>query len=221
MDITSLIHFLTDKSRNLSSKAAVIILTLLFLLVLDNTFSFSYYYNTSEKVTQLNEISTILKDTSLSRLERDKLIKLRTNILDHKTFKDRSYDYLTNLNFESSIEISEEEPKKELESIAKTEIIRNYKIHLLTSAWWILLPLGILCIVIPFVLIIERKDTITTLLGFLFIIGFGYLVSLILSKIFSYIPLIDQNPIWNYLLNFVLSVLLLSILIIIGKKSKR
>ena len=112
MDITSLIHFLTDKSRSLSSKAAVIILTLLFLVVLDNTFSFSYYYNTSEKVTQLNEIRTILKDTSLSRLERDKLIKLRTNILDHKTFKDKSYDYLTNLNFESSTVISKEEPKE-------------------------------------------------------------------------------------------------------------
>ncbi|WP_417238631.1 hypothetical protein [Bizionia sp.] len=213
MDFSSIIHFLTDKTRNLSSKAVFIVFALLLLVFLDNTFSFSYYYNTSQKVTQIRQISEGLKDRTLSKSEKKKLLKLRTDILEHKTLKDITYDYLTNLNFETSDQIPTE--------IIETESKRNSTIHLLTSAWWILIPLGIVGIALPFALLIERKDIFTTLFGFVFLGGFGYLISLLLSKALSFIPLINNNPIYNYVLNFILSGILLFFFIIIGKKSNK
>ncbi len=216
MDFSSIIHFLTDKTRNLSSKALFIVFGFILLIFLDNTFSFSYYYNTSQKVTQIKEINEGLKDTTLSVSEKKKLIKLRNDIIEHKTLKDKAYDYLTNLNFETSDEETTETIKT-----AEKETERNYKIHFITSAWWLVLSFGIIAIALPFVLLTERKDIFTTLLGFIFMGGFAYLIALLLSKVFSFIPLIDNNPIYNYILNAILSGLILLIMILAGKNKNK
>jgi len=215
MDFSSIIHFLTDKTRNLSSKALFIVFGIIVLVFLDNTFSFSYYYNTSQKITQVSEINEGLKDSTFSILERKKLIKLRTNIIEHKTIKDKAYDYLTNLNFETS----ESDPSKTIETV-KLETQRNSRIHFITSSWWIILSFGIFAIAIPFILLTQRRDIFNTLLGFIFIEGFAYLIALLLSKIFSFIPLIDNNPIYNYILNVILSGIILFILVLAGKNKK-
>ena len=212
MDFSSIIHFLTDKTRNLSSKALFIVFGLILLIVLDNTFSFSYYYNTSQKVTQIKEINEGLKDSTFSDSEKKKLLKLRNNIIEHKTLKDKTYDYLTNLNFETSDE--------ETRETAELEAKRNPRIHFITSAWWLVLSFGIFAIVLPFVLLTDRKDFLTTILGFAIMGGFGYLIALLMSKTLSFIPLIDNNPIYNYILNVILSGIVLLILLIAGKKNK-
>ncbi|WP_218841546.1 hypothetical protein [Winogradskyella undariae] len=216
MDFSSIIHFLTDKTRNLSSKALFIVFGVLLLIVLDNTFSFSYYYNTSQKVSQIKEINEGLKDSTFSVSEKKKLLKLRNDIIEHKTLKDKTYDYLTNLNFETPDEITTETVEK-----VELEDKRNPRIHFITSAWWLVLSFGIIAIVLPFVLLTERKDFFTTLLGFAFMGGFAYLIALLLSKTFSFIPLIDNNPIYNYILNVILSGIVLLILLLIGKKNNK
>ena len=103
MDIFSpIVHFLTDKTRKLSSKAILVILVVALIFLLDNLFSFSYYYNSSQKINQLNQISSVIQDKSLSDKERNKVLTIRSEILEHKTLKDYTYNYLTNLNFETS-----------------------------------------------------------------------------------------------------------------------
>tara|TARA_R110001606_G_C15298763_1_gene642349 strand:- start:181 stop:849 length:669 start_codon:yes stop_codon:yes gene_type:complete len=215
MDFSSIIHFLTDKTRNLSSKALFIVFGVILLVFLDNTFSFSYYYNTSQKITQVNKINEVLKDSTFSVLEKKKLIKLRTDIIEHKTLKDKSYDYLTNLNFETS----EGDHSKIIETV-KSEAQRNSRIHFITSSWWLILSFGIFAIAIPFLLLTQKRDIFNTLLGFIFIEGFAYLIALLLSKIFSFIPLIDNNPIYNYILNVILSGIILFILVLVAKNKK-
>ena len=215
MDFSSIIHFLTDKTRNLSSKALFIVFGFILLIFLDNTFSFSYYYNTSQKVTQIKEINEGLKDSTFSMSEKKKLLKLRTDIIEHKTLKDKAYDYLTNLNFETS----DEEVTETVETV-ELEAKRNSRIHFITSAWWLVLLFGIILFALPFVLLTERKDIFTTLLAFIFMGGFAYLIALLLSKVFSFIPLIDNNPMYNYILNVILSGIILLIMVLAGKKKK-
>jgi hypothetical protein len=214
MDFSSIIHFLTDKTRNLSSKALFIVFGIILLIFLDNTFSFSYYYNTSQKITQINEINEGLKDSTFSVIDKKKLIKMRTDIIEHKTLKDRVYDYLTNLNFETP----EEEVTKTIETI-KLETKRNSRIHFITSSWWIILSFGIFAIAIPFILLSQRKDIFNILLGFVFIEGFAYLIALLLSKVFSFIPLIYNNPVYNYILNVILSGIILFTLLLVRKNN--
>jgi len=201
MDIfSSVIHFLTDKSRKLSSKAIAVMIVIVLIIFLDNTFSFSYYYNNSQKISQTKELNEVLKDSSLTKLELEKLTDLRKNIVNHRTFKDVTYDYLLNLNFDNTSEDKSIGNKQ-----SDNELIRNEHIHLLTSAWWLIIPMIFLIIVFPYVIITERKQLFSTALGFIIILCVFYLLSLILSKILSFIPLILGNPIYNYSLNVVLS----------------
>jgi hypothetical protein len=213
MDFSSILHFLTDKSRKISTKAIVIVLSLLLLAIIDNTFSFSYFYNTSNKVNQLQKISEILKDKTLDKTENEKILLLRKDILTHQTYKDKIYNYLTNLDFDTTKKIDEAESNQ----IGQ----RNEYIHLLTSAWWLLLPIGLLILLYPYIIISERKQILNTTIGLIFLTGLSYLVSLLLSKIFSFIPLIDNNPIYNYILNFILSGLILLIITLMGNKVKK
>jgi hypothetical protein len=213
MDFSSILHFLTDKSRKISTKAIVIVLSLLLLAIIDNTFSFSYFYNTSNKVNQLQKISEILKDKTLDKTENEKILLLRKDILTHQTYKDKIYNYLTNLDFDTTEKIDEAESNQ----IGQ----RNEYIHLLTSAWWLLLPIGLLILLYPYIIISERKQILNTTIGLIFLTGLSYLVSLLLSKIFSFIPLIDNNPIYNYILNFILSGLILLIITLMGNKVKK
>ena len=210
MDFSTILNFLTDKTRKISTKALAVIMSLVLLIIIDNTFSFSYFHNTSEKVNQLTTISEILKDTTLVKSEKEEFLILRKDILRHRTFKDKIYNYLTNFNFETNEIEQVNKPKKTIK--------RNEYIHLLTSAWWILLPLGLIVILFPFIILTERKQILNTTLGMVFIVGIGYLVSLLFSKLFSFIPLIDNNPIYNYILNFILSGIILGITTIMGKK---
>ena len=124
---------------------------------------------------------------------------------------------MTNLNFETS----DEENPETIKTVEK-EAERNSKIHFITSAWWLILLFAIIAIILPFVLLTERKDIFTTLLGFIFLVGFAYLIALLLSKVFSFIPLIDNNPMYNYVLNVVLSgIILFIILLAVKKKNKK
>lgn len=212
MDVSSVVHLLTDKTRSFSSKAIFVVVAFLVIIFLDNTFSFSYYYNTSQKVSHIKSIGEGLNDPTLSNLEKQKLIQLRNEILNHRTFKDVAYNYLTNLNFESQVE--------ETNKLKTASEFRDPKIHFLTSSWWIVLSLVILGITLPFVLLLERKDVFNTTLGFIVVCGVGYLVALVLSKTMSFIPLINGNPINNYVLNSVLSGILFFIFIMIGRRQK-
>lgn len=209
MDFSSALHFLFDRTRNLASKAIFIFLAALILFIFDNTFSFSYYYNTSQKISQIRDIKESLSDPTLNELEKQKLIQLRNAIIEHRTFKDLTYDYLTNLHFDTSNQTSEE---------TKFIKLRNPTIHLLTSAWWIIIPLVIFGIALPFLLLSEKKQIFVTFLGYTFICTFGYLVSLVLSKVLSFIPLINNTPLYNYILNFIISGIILLIIIAIIKK---
>jgi hypothetical protein len=213
MDFTSILNFLTDKSRKISTKALVVIMSFVLLIIIDNTFSFSYFHNSSQKVNQLTTISQILKDTTLNKSVKDELLILQKDILSHKTLKDNIYQYLTNLDFETD----------EIEQVNKSEnkIERDEFIHFLTSAWWIIIPLGLITILFPYIIITQKKQILNTTLGFVFIVGIGYLVSLLFSKILSFIPLIDNNPIYNYILNFFLSGLILGITTILAKKVEK
>lgn len=210
MDLTSVVNYLTDNTKKVSSKAIFILLGICLIFIIDNSLSFSYYYNISKKTESLKSISETLKDTLLDEKERKLLIDLRGNIISHKTLKDKSFDYLTNFKFDDSQENKIEEIKTDS---------RNNVIHFITSSWWLILGGVVFIIVIPFVIFKKGTSILNLLLGFIFMEGFFYLLSLILSKLFSFIPLIMNKPIINYVINFILSSSLLWLILKINKKN--
>jgi len=208
----SLLHFFTDKSRGLSHKAVLSIFVLVLIVFIDNTLSFSYYYNTSNKIEQISELNKLLENSTLKLSEERKLQNLRSQIIDRKTWKDRSWDFISQMNFSSESENSTEYSFEKSKEIIQE---RSYWWHFGTSSWvWI-----ILILMMPIVFIIDKSNSFVQTIGILLLIeplliGFAW----IFAKVFSFIPILFGNPNYNYVLNAILCFGIFGLFSLFGKK---
>jgi hypothetical protein len=165
------------------------------MVMADNLFSFSYYYNNSQKISQAKELTEILKEQSLTKYEKEKLLKLRRDIIEHSTWKDHAWSFFTSISFSKDAKSTTTKG-----NTTKSIIERSYNWHFVTSSWILILMM----IFTPIALLFDKTtpSSVGENLWILFItepmyLGFAWL----LAKAFSYIPVIYGNPIFNYILN--------------------
>ena len=210
--LNSIFHFFTDKTRGLSSKAITTIIVVALIILIDNTLSFSYYYNTENKIEQVLSVNKLLTDTTLTKTENKKLLNIRKDIIDRKTWKDKTWDFVSNMDFRSENSLTENPTEKEIE-IPISE--RSYLWHFISSSWLIV----ILMIAFPFVGILDKKTPFGQAIGILIILEpFLYGMAWISAKLFSFIPIILNNPTLNYILNAILCLGVFALFGIFGKK---
>ena len=210
--LNTFFHFFTDKTRGLSYKAIISIIVVAFIILIDNTLSFSYYYNTENKIEQISNINKVLIDSTLNKTEKSQLIKLRQQIINKKTWKDKTWDLVSNIDF-SKENVPIENPTVEQIENQKTE--RSYLWHFISSSWLIL----ILLIAFPFLGVLDKKTPLgQTIVILLVLEPFLYGIAWILAKVFSFIPVILNNPIYNYVLNAILCIGIFALFGILVKK---
>ncbi len=206
--VNSIVHFFTDNTRKLSNKVLASIILLFVIVFLDNTLSFSYYYNVKNKIEEVNRINIILKDSTLEEENRNFLLVLKKDIIRRKTWKDKSWDFFTNLNFKKdSVNIIKYEVA-DINNVKtkKIKIERSYILHYITSNWFVI----IIMVIMPFVLFFDEENSFInalTITVFLEVVLYG--ISWINAKFLSYIPVIFNNPIYNYILNVLIVLLVI------------
>jgi hypothetical protein len=177
------------------------------VVLIDNTLSFSYYYNTGNKIEQVLSINQVLADSSLKNNDKQNLITLREQIINRKTWIEKFWGIIPNINFKKSNLINNADNLKEDKVEARD---RYYIWHFISSSWVVL----IVIIVIPFVGIFDKKTPLLHAIGTLIILEpllFG--IAWLFAKVFSYIPVLFNNYIYNYLLN---AILCLVVFLVIG-----
>ena len=200
------------ETRGLSSKAITTIIVIALIVLIDNTLSFSYYYNTENKIEQISNVNKLLTDTTLTKIENQKLLNIRKDIIDRKTWKDKTWDFISNMDFRSENSLTENPTEKEIENPLSE---RSYLWHFISSSWLIV----ILMIAFPFIGIFDKKTPFGQAIGILIILEpFLYGMAWILAKLFSFIPIILNNPTLNYILNAILCLGVFALFGIFGKK---
>lgn len=208
--LNSFFQFITDKTQGLSHKAILIISVIILIFLIDNTLSITYYSNNTKKIDQIAKLNEVIKDTSLTNRQRTILFQLREDIINRKTWKDKLWDFVSSIDFKDKGNSSE---------ISNSTNDRSNFWHFISSAWIFIF----LMIIFPFVGLLDKKTTLGTTLSILLIIeplfyGMGWLF----AKLFSYIPIISNNPVYNYLLNSILSFILIFIIgFAINSKKKK
>ena len=209
--LNSLFQFFTDKTKGLSHKAMLVILSVALLVLLDNTFSFSYYFNTKSKIEQVSGINEILSDTTLSNQERSELEKFRHNIIFRSTWKDQAWKFASQIEFNSFANDTTAIKEK-----ASTQE-RSYFWHFVSSGWVFI----VFMIVMPFVAFTNKTTKLSSAIGMLIILEpMFYLMAWIFAKILSFIPLLFHDPFYNYVFNFFLSFSIVLILSFTSNKKK-
>jgi hypothetical protein len=205
MQITSsFFDYFIDTKRDFSNKAMLFVLLIFTLFLLDSWFNLSDNYHISNKLEQIGTINDLLEDSTLPELETVKLERLRTEILHSESTKTKLWKYMYTLNF-SEYGVSSDNKKSARRSILW---------HAL-SATWFLWIVGIALIRIA----IKNNSVsfVATLKGLVLSALFIAIISWILIKYLAYVPLL-KYPIVNYLLNFLLSAIVLGMY---GTKQKK
>lgn len=201
MEFHKFFEAITDRSKKLSHRATYFIFIVLTIVVIDNTLSFSYYYNSEKKISQVSELSKIIEKNNLEQKELNELVVIRNNLIHHQTIKDKLFDYLTELNFEAT------------DSVKFEKTTRNETFHFLSTNWWIILILILSFKNAVFDLISKKETLITTLVGMTFIVLTALIVMFGFSKVLSFIPLIAGQPLFNYTVNVVVGICIVAFLL--------
>lgn len=199
-----MVSVISDKEKRLSQKAVTIIACVLFVLVIDNIVGFSYYYNNSQKLTQVTQIGVLLKDSTLSKNDRLNLVNLRENLISHQSIKDWIWLHLSNI------------PSTNNDN--KESVILNPYINFFTSTWFVLLVM----ISTPLTVIKDNKNKSIPYIALVMVLAefMLYVTAWLLAKGSAYIPVIFNQPLYNYILNCVINIGLAYLAVIVDKKYK-
>lgn len=176
--LTNLTSYFTDKDTRFLKKVLFVIFITLGLIIIDNVFSFSYYFNISRKTEQMTKINSLIQDETISKYDEAKLVHLRTELFDHKSLFEKDYIQIFSIPFKDG---------------------RNPWFHFVSVNVFLLLVMFIL----PLIILVEKDNDLDTILIMVFIVEpFLLLCCWVIATIFSKIPLLG-NPWWNYGLNFI------------------
>tara|TARA_R110002051_G_C8647553_1_gene487100 strand:+ start:170 stop:868 length:699 start_codon:yes stop_codon:yes gene_type:complete len=215
-----LVSLITDKTTSWGFKTALFISIIFLIFVCDFYLGFSSNYHLNNKIEQLEKIKSLK-----IKYDKDSINTLELNKIEKRIFETTHYSERLSLLFlKDSI-------KSEKSNIIEQNNPTNNKPNITTktpifSLFWMSLTSNyLLFIMLPFLLFLPlyHKGTRTGngLLGmFATIIVILGMISI--STLVAYqIPLILNNPFWNYCLNFIIHTLFWLIFYFIGKKQQK
>ncbi len=190
--IKTFFSFLVNKDEKILTKLFFSVMVLILILLLNNIFGFSFYYNSDKKINQIKEVNLVLNDNDISNEVREGLLALRHDILYRKDI----FEKIGELKLRKNTSQAQENYIK-----SSTHKVLNF----LSSSWYF-----ILVVVIFLVKSFRTRDF--SLVNVLISLFFGLMifgVCLALYFIMDLIPIIYSKMIW---LNYVLNALVLLII---------
>ncbi len=218
--VESIKHFfslLFDNSKSWTFRASAGISIIGFLVLTDIILNFTYYLHTSNKIIQLEKIQIIKKEYVSDSLKLETIISLEDKILYKEHYTEFLSRNLSSISFGS--EIIEQNINRDTYEVISTS-------NRSRSLFWMAFSSNyLLAIILPFLIFLplynKETRTGTGVLGwFASLIMIGAIGSLV-TWISYQIPLILNNPIWNYVLNFLIHTLFWFLIIILGNKNKQ
>jgi len=214
------IDLIKDKTTSWGFKTALFISVVALIIVSDYYLGFSYNYHLNNKIGQLEKISNLKKKYKTDSLTLIELKKMEQRVVSKKHYSDE----LSRLFLKDSIKsgtsqiIDQNKPDNN-----KPKTITNKPIR---SIFWMAASSNyILAIMLPFLIFLplyskdgRKANAIVGWFASIIMIG---IIGAITTWISYQIPLIWENPIWNYILNFFIHTIFLIGLIKLGNDKNK
>jgi hypothetical protein len=218
--IESIKHFfnlLFDNSKSWTFRAAAGISILGFLVLTDLTLNFSYNLHTNNKINQLEKIQSIKKNYKSDSLKLNKIVVLENKVLNKEHYTEFLSRNLSNISFKTDTKD---------QNINQSTNETTTTIKPIKSLFWMAFSSNyLLAIILPFLIFLPLYNSVSRtgsgILGwFASIIMIGAMGALV-TWISYQIPLIWNNPIWNYILNFLIHTLFWVLIIKLGNDKNK
>lgn len=211
--IKNIVELFLDKSKHWTLRAGVFISVIGVLFILDFTLDLSYNYYVSRKLENLEKIQILKKDYSTDDLKLKKILFLEEKIMSKKhysefifpdlSFPDFSFSSLKNSTIAKT---TDQNPTKIVIPKTKTN---NPKIR---SYFWMLISSNYLFVIVFVIMIFlpltgKEQRTLKSISGWFAGLVVFSLIIIFVTWISFRIPLINNEPIYNYILNFIIHTL--------------
>lgn len=211
--IKNIVELFLDKSKHWTLRACVFISVIGVLFILDFTLDLSYNYYVSRKLENLEKIQILKKDYSTDDLKLKKILFLEEKIMSKKhysefifpdlSFPDFSFSSLKNSTIAKT---TDQNPTKIVIPKTKTNNpnIRSY--------FWMLISSNYLFVIVFVIMIFlpltgKEQRTLKSISGWFAGLVVFSLIIIFVTWISFRIPLINNEPIYNYILNFIIHTL--------------
>lgn len=197
-----LIHLFTDKSRSWGHKTAIFISIIGIVFLFDFCFNITYNLALNNKISQLETIQKLKIGYANDTIKLRKIEKIENQIINKTHYADYIQENLLENTVVKTIS------KSELD-ISKNPINKPITVKPTFSLFWMVLSSNyILLIVFVFLIFIplypNNKINSELLLGWFASLVSSLIVISIITWIAYKIPLILNNPNFNYILNFII-----------------
>lgn len=215
--LKNIIELFLDKSKHWTLRTGVFISIIGLLFILDFTFDLSYNYFINNKLENIEKIQIIKKGYSNDTLKLKKITSIEYQIINKKHYSESlflSFNSLKKSIIPNTID-QNATSKANSKTINNNANIRSYFLMFLSSNFLFLIVLAVL-LFSPF-FDKELKSLKSLSSWFASVVTFSLIIVITTSLAYK-IPVIYNEPIYNYILNFILHILLIIIIIkIFGK----
>lgn len=209
-------EFLFDERRRLSSKAAVVLFIILAILFVDNILGFSHAYTADKKIEQVQKLNAILKDPTIDSTTKSFALSQRSDIIRRQNIINQ---VLSLFRGKSNNSIKHQTSNPPANAKPNDVSIKN-------NFWFNTTAGGIyfLCaiIMLPIMLFTDKNTSFPQRLatGITFTIVF-VLFGLFFIWMLDFIPQLSKTTwVWNYIINFLIQIGILTLLVIAGQQKK-
>jgi len=200
--IKTLISLALDKTIKFFPKFVLIILILIGLLAVNNLLGFTSHYDNQRTLSEIREVSSILSDSTIDPQLKKKTEYIRNQIISRTRVTDFIDSALDDIFRPVSNGVNSTNNKKYSHE-------RNRWIEFVCINWFIIL---LLLFMPPYLII--KPVYLSKWKTFLMILTIELLLSLLAVALFigfSFIPTIYNQPIYNYIFDFMIMFILLLI----------
>lgn len=216
--INKVVDFFLDKSKSIGLKTAMFISTLTVLIFIDLSIDFTYDLTINSKLEQLSKLDKLKKQYVNDKSKLILINQIEKDVFD-KTHYSEWFDFSFSFpSFDNeSIANDQKEPNiKKSTSKPKNPNILSKSWMTLTSSFsfWLMWPILLL---LPFY---QKKKQKGFFFGWLALNAVWASIIVMATVIAYQIPLIYNNPTFNYILNFIIHVAIIGLATYLIKKEK-
>jgi len=211
----SILNFFLDKSRSFGVKTALTISLIGLMFVVDFGLNISYNFSLNNRLSQLERIHKLKANYQKDTINFNHLLELEKEVINKKHYSDflhfntKAQKKVININTIDKNRINSKD-------VQYPPISTFWMV--LSSSYGLLILMGVL-LALP--IFPNQKYEKNYFFGWLALnILWGSLIVLITLIAFQ-IPIIQNNPIYNYWLNFGIHTFFIFILLVIAKRNKK
>ena len=220
--LKSVFDVVLDKSKSISFKTALFISVIGFVFIVDYCLNFTYNIYITNKLNNLETINRLKIVYQNDSIQTANFKQIETKMLNRRHYLDFLSFHLSKIDFKSkNIDFKSKNIDQKNNQTTNVKISHS---NIIRSKFWMVLSSNFFLVIIFIVFIFSPiynwdKQNKNTILGWFASLIVIAVIILFITWIAYQIPILFNNPVWNYILNFIIHIVFITLFSVLIAKA--